>query len=50
MEKAGVVVNELNEGEYDKMVAAQKPMYDQYANDYGLGDMIAKLQEVGAPK
>ncbi|MBQ3568557.1 MAG: TRAP transporter substrate-binding protein [Anaerotignum sp.] len=50
MEAAGVVVNELNAGEYDKMVAAQQPMYDQYANEYGLGDMIAKLQEVGAPK
>lgn len=50
MEEAGVKVNELNDGEYEKMVAAQQPMYDQYANDYGLGDLIAKLQEVGAAK
>ena len=50
MEDAGVVVNELDAGEYEKMAAAQQPMYDQYAADYGLGDLIAKLQEVGAPK
>lgn len=50
MEEAGVVVNELDAGEYEKMAAAQQPMYDQYANEYGLGDLIAKLQEVGASK
>lgn len=50
MENAGIIVNELNPGEYEKMVAAQQPMYDQYANDYGLGDLIAKLQETGASK
>ena len=50
MEDAGVVVNELDPGEYEKMAAAQQPMYDQYATEYGLGDLIAKLQEVGASK
>lgn len=48
MEAAGVVVNELDDGEYEKMAAAQQPMYDQYAEDYGLGELIQKLQEVSA--
>lgn len=48
MEAAGVVVNELDDGEYEKMAAAQQPMYEQYAEDYGLGELIGKLQEVSA--
>ncbi len=50
MEDAGIVVNELDAGEYEKMAAAQQPMYDQYANEYGLDDLIKKLQEVGTSK
>lgn len=48
MEAAGVIVNELDDGEYEKMAAAQQPMYDQYAEEYGLGDLIKKLQEISA--
>ena len=50
MEAAGVEVNKLEDGEYEKMVASQQPIYDQYAEDYGLGDLIGKLKEAGSGK
>ena len=29
------------------MIEAQQPLYDQYAEEYGLGELIATLQELG---
>lgn len=45
---AGVEINELSDEARAEMVAAEQTLYDQYASDYGLGDLIAKLQELGA--
>lgn len=48
MVDAGVEVNEISEAERARMIEAEQPLYDQYAEDYGLGDLIAELQELGA--
>ena len=48
MEDAGIEVNAVSAEERAKMIEAEQPLYDQYANDYNLGDLIAKLQELGA--
>ena len=47
MVDGGVEVNEVSAEERAKMIEAEQPLYDQYANDYNLGDLIAKLQELG---
>ena len=47
MVDAGVVVNQVSAEERQKMIEAQQPLYDQYAEEYGLGELIATLQELG---
>ncbi len=47
MENAGVVVNTISDKARAEMIAAQQPLYDQYANDYGLGELIDTLKELG---
>lgn len=48
MVDAGVEVNEVSAEERAKMIEAEQPLYDQYINDYNLGDLIAELQRLGA--
>lgn len=47
MEKAGVTVNTITDEARAEMVAAEQPLYDQYANDYNLGELINTLKELG---
>ncbi len=47
-EEKGVIINKVAPEERAKMIEAEQPLYDQYANEYGVGDLIAKLQELGA--
>lgn len=47
MVDAGVTVNEVAEEELEKMKNAVQPLYDQYDSQYGLGDVITKLQAYG---
>lgn len=47
MMDAGVVVNEIAPEELEKMKKAVQPLYDQYDQDYGLGETIADLQAFG---
>ena len=47
MVDAGVTVNEVSDEERAKMAERCKPIYDQYDADYGLGDLISQLQEIG---
>lgn len=44
---AGVVVNDVADEELEKMKNAVQPLYDQYDQEYGLGETIAKLQAFG---
>jgi len=48
LEEKGVVINKVAPEERAKMIEAEQPLYDQYANEYGVGDLIVKLQELGA--
>ena len=47
MVDAGVVVNDVADEELEKMKNAVQPLYDQYDQEYGLGETIAKLQAFG---
>lgn len=44
----GVEINEISAEERALMIEAEQPLYDQYATQYGLGDLIKTLQEKGA--
>lgn len=43
---AGVIINEVPESERDKMRDAEKPIYDEYVEEHGLGDLIEKLLNI----
>ena len=43
---AGVVINDVPQSERDKMREAEKPIYDEYIEKYGLGDLIEKLLNI----
>lgn len=45
---AGIKINEVSAEERLKMIEAEKPLYERFANDYGVGDLITKLQKLGA--
>lgn len=47
MVDAGVVVNDVADEELEKMKNAVQPLYDQYDEEYGLGETIKKLQAYG---
>lgn len=47
MKDAGVEIISVPAEETAKMVEAVQPIYDEYINTYGLGDLIAELQEYG---
>lgn len=48
MEDAGIVINEVSAEARADMIAAEKPLYDEYSTKYNLGDLIATLQQKGA--
>ncbi len=48
MEDGGVVINEVSAEARAEMIAAEQPLYDQFATQYGLGDLIKTLQTLGA--
>ena len=45
---AGVEINEIAADDWATMVASVQPMYDQYDELYGLGDLITEIQAVAA--
>ena len=45
---AGIEINEVPAEERAKMIEAEQPLYDQYASEYGVGEVIDKLLELGA--
>lgn len=48
MEEAGITINEISAEERALMIEAEQPLYEQYATQYNLGDLIKTLQEKGA--
>lgn len=44
---AGVEINDVSDEELEKMKNAVQPLYDQYDQEYGLGETIQKLQAFG---
>lgn len=48
MVAGGITINEVSDDARAAMIKAEQPLYDEYATNYGLGDLIAKLQELGA--
>ena len=48
MEEGGVIINEVSAEARAEMIAAEQPLYDQFATAYGLGDLIKTLQTLGA--
>ncbi len=48
MEAAGMQINHMTPEEIDVFVKAMKPVWDEYANEYGVGDIIEKLAAAGA--
>ena len=46
--EAPVEENEVPAEERAKMIEAEQPLYDQYASEFGVGDVIDKLLELGA--
>ena len=48
MEDGGIVINEISAEARAEMIAAEQPLYDQFATQYGLGDLIKTLQTLGA--
>lgn len=41
---AGVKINEISSEERERMRAACQPIYDEYINKYGLGELIKKME------
>lgn len=48
MEAAGMVINHMTPEEINVFVKAMEPVWKQYADDYGVGDIIEKLSAAGA--
>jgi TRAP-type C4-dicarboxylate transport system substrate-binding protein len=48
MEDAGMVISHMTPEEINVFVEAMKPVWDEYANEYGVGDIIEKLSAAGA--
>lgn len=46
MEESGVKINEISEEERAKMKEACSEIYKTYSEDYGLSDLISKMEEV----
>ena len=47
MKKAGVTIVPVSAEETAKMIEAVQPIYSEYINTYGLGDLIHQLQQYG---
>jgi tripartite ATP-independent transporter DctP family solute receptor len=50
MKDAGVIFNDISPEERAKMIERVKPLYERYEKEYGLGDLIRKIQEISAKK
>ncbi|RGX54739.1 TRAP transporter substrate-binding protein [Anaerotruncus sp. AF02-27] len=47
MAEAGVEIVDVSVEEYNKMAAAVQPLYDEFDAEYGVGDVISKIRELG---
>ena len=48
MEEAGMVINHMTPEEINVFVKAMEPVWKEYSDEYGVGDIIEKLSAAGA--